>query len=333
MKKTTIIAEAGVNHNGSLKKAIKLIDIAAKSGADIIKFQSFTAENVVTRNAKKANYQKISTVKDESQLQMLKKLELNLKSHKKIISHCKKVGIEFLSSPFDNESISLLKKLRVKRFKVPSGEINNLPYLRKIGKIGKPVILSTGMSSINEIKKAIKILTNSGTKKKLITVLHCNTDYPTKYQDVNLKAMLAIKEKLNVNIGYSDHTLGIEIPIAAVAMGATIIEKHFTLDKNSSGPDHKSSLNPKELKKMILSIRKIETSLGNGKKIPTNSELKNLIIVRKSIRASKNILKGEFFSEKNITVKRPANGISPMKWDKIIGKRSLKNYKIDDPIQ
>ncbi len=333
MKKTTIIAEAGVNHNGSLKKAIKLIDIAAKSGADIIKFQSFTAENVVTRNAKKANYQKISTVKDESQLQMLKKLELNLKSHKKIISHCKKVGIEFLSSPFDNESISLLKKLRVKRFKVPSGEINNLPYLRKIGKIGKPVILSTGMSSINEIKKAIKILTNSGTKKKLITVLHCNTDYPTKYQDVNLKAMLAIKEKLNVNIGYSDHTLGIEIPIAAVAMGATIIEKHFTLDKNSSGPDHKSSLSPKELKKMILSIRKIETSLGNGKKIPTNSELKNLIIVRKSIRASKDILKGEFFSEKNITVKRPANGISPMKWDKIIGKRSLKNYKIDDPIQ
>ena len=276
MKKTTIIAEAGVNHNGSLKKAIKLIDIAAKSGADIIKFQSFTAENVVTRNAKKANYQKISTVKDESQLQMLKKLELNLKSHKKIISHCKKVGIEFLSSPFDNESISLLKKLRVKRFKVPSGEINNLPYLRKIGKIGKPVILSTGMSSINEIKKAIKILTNSGTKKKLITVLHCNTDYPTKYQDVNLKAMLAIKEKLNVNIGYSDHTLGIEIPIAAVAMGATIIEKHFTLDKNSSGPDHKSSLSPKELKKMILSIRKIETSLGNGKKIPTNSELKTL---------------------------------------------------------
>ena len=333
MKKTTIIAEAGVNHNGSLKKAIKLIDIAAKSGADIIKFQSFTAENVVTRNAKKANYQKISTVKDESQLQMLKKLELNLKSHKKIISHCKKVGIEFLSSAFDNESISLLKKLRVKRFKVPSGEINNLPYLRKIGKMGKPVILSTGMSSINEIKKAIKILTNSGTKKKLITVLHCNTDYPTKYQDVNLKAMLAIKEKLNVNIGYSDHTLGIEIPIAAVAMGATIIEKHFTLDKNSSGPDHKSSLNPKELKKMILSIRKIETSLGNGKKIPTNSELKNLIIVRKSIRASKNILKGEFFSEKNITVKRPANGISPMKWDKIIGKRSLKNYKIDDPIK
>ena len=333
MKKTTIIAEAGVNHNGSLKKAIKLIDIAAKSGADIIKFQSFTAENVVTRNAKKANYQKISTVKDESQLQMLKKLELNLKSHKKIISHCKTVGIEFLSSPFDNESISLLNKLRVKRFKVPSGEINNLPYLRKIGKIGKPVILSTGMSSINEIKKAIKVLTNSGTKKKLITVLHCNTDYPTKYQDVNLKAMLAIKEKLNVNIGYSDHTLGIEVPIAAVAMGATIIEKHFTLDKNSSGPDHKSSLNPKELKKMILSIRKIETSLGNGKKIPTNSELKNLIIVRKSIRASKNILKGEFFSEKNITVKRPANGISPMKWDKIIGKRSLKNYKIDDPIK
>ena len=332
MKKTTIIAEAGVNHNGSLKKAIKLVDIAAKLGADMVKFQTFTAKNVVSKKAKKARYQKKSTNQNETQFKMLKKLELDFNSHKKIINRCKKVGIEFLSSPFDIESIDILQKLNVKRFKIPSGEINNLPYLRKIGKIGKPVILSSGMSNINEIKKAIEILKKSGTKKELITVLHCNTDYPTKYKDVNLKAMFSIRNKLKVKIGYSDHTLGIEIPIAAVAMGANVIEKHFTLDKKSSGPDQKSSLNPKELEKMILSIRNIEKSLGSFNKLPTKSELKNIMIVRKAIRASKEIKKGDFFSEEDITTKRPASGISPMKWDKIIGKKALKNYKIDDPI-
>ena len=325
-----IIAEAGVNHNGSIELAYKLIDVASASGANAVKFQTFKAENLVTINAQKAEYQKQATNQSESQFKMLKKLELDTNAHKKLINYCKKKDIVFLSTPFDRESIDLLNELGLRIFKIPSGEITNLTYLRYIGSLRKEVILSTGMSTLKEIEEALIILTSAGTSKENITILHANTMYPTPMEDVNLRAMQTIQDKFGVAVGYSDHTLGIEVDIAAVAMGATIIEKHFTLDKTMDGPDHKSSISPEELKAMVSSIRNIEKALGSSIKKPSRSEKPNITMARKSIVASKSIKKGELFTEKNITIKRPGTGISPMKWDSILGKVAERDYKIDD---
>ena len=330
--KVLIIAEAGVNHNGSIDLAKKLIDVAADSGADAVKFQTFKAENLATLYAKKANYQKNLTSQKESQFDMLKKLELNKEMHIELINYSKVKNIKFLSSPFDLESIELLKDLGLEIFKIPSGEITNLPYLRHIGKLNKKVILSTGMSNMDEIKNALDVLINSGTEKNNIIVLHANTEYPTPMEDVNLKAMLTIGKELDVNFGYSDHTLGIEIDIAAVAMGAICIEKHFTLNCNMEGPDHKASLEPDQLKEMVRTIRNIELALGSSIKKPSKSELANIQIARKSIVAKTKIKKGDILIENNITVKRPSGGISPMKWDEVIGTKATKNYKKDELI-
>jgi len=331
--KTFIIAEAGVNHNGSLELAQKMIDAAVDAGADAVKFQTFKAEKLVSKYAPKAEYQKKSTANDESQLEMVKKLELDATAHRTLIEYCKKKEIRFLSTPFDLESIDLLNELALDIFKVPSGEITNLPYLRKIGALKKKIILSTGMSDLREIEDALDVLTEAGTPLEKITVLHCNTEYPTPMQDVNLEAMQTIKSSFpEIHVGYSDHTEGIEIPVAAVAMGATVIEKHFTLDKNMEGPDHKASLEPDEFKAMILAIRNIEKALGNGIKKPSPSELKNIRIARKSIVATRDIRKGEPFTEKNLTAKRPGTGISPMRWDEVVGQRACKDYKQDDLI-
>jgi len=325
-----IIAEAGVNHNGSIELAYKLIDVAVDSGANAIKFQTFKAKNLALRDAKKAAYQEQTNNDNESQFDMLKKLELDTDDHNNLIDYSNKKGITFLSSPFDIDSANLLNELDLKIFKIPSGEITNLPYLRHIGALGKKVILSSGMSTLNEIEDALKILINAGTLKENITILHANTMYPTPMSDVNLKAMQTIRDKFDIAIGYSDHTLGIEVSIAAVAMGASVIEKHFTLDKKLEGPDHKASLSPDELKSMIIAIRNIEQASGDGIKVLTKSEKPNVDIARKSIVAKTKIKKGEVFSEKNLTTKRPGVGISPMKWDDIIGKIALKNYNADD---
>ncbi|MDC0239201.1 N-acetylneuraminate synthase [Candidatus Thioglobus sp.] len=327
-----IIAEAGVNHNGSVELAKQLIDIAKKTGADAVKFQTFKAECFVTKNAIKANYQKQNSKKLESQFEMIKKLELNIDAHIKLIEYCNKKNIIFLSSPFDHDSIDLLNKLGLKILKIPSGEITNLPYLRHIGSLGKKVILSTGMSTLDEVGEALSILIRAGTNKEDITVLHANTMYPTSMSDVNLRAMLAIQKEFDIAVGYSDHTLGVEVGIAAVAMGASVIEKHFTLDKDMEGPDHKTSLEPKELKKMVLAIRNIEKALGSKEKKPSPSESVNIEIVRKSIVASQNIKKDDLLTEANITVKRPGDGISPMKWDEIIGLTASKDYNADELI-
>ena len=325
-----IIAEAGVNHNGSIELAYKLIDIASVSGVNAVKFQTFKAENLVSKNAQKAEYQKQTTNPSESQFNMLKKLELDANAHRRLIDYCDKKDIIFLSTPFDYESIELLNKLKLQIFKIPSGEITNLTYLRHIGSLNKKVILSTGMSNLKEIGDAIKILINAGTLKENITVLHANTMYPTPMEDVNLRAMQTIQNKFDVAVGYSDHTLGIEVDIAAVAMGATIIEKHFTIDKTMDGPDHKSSINPEELKAMVSSIRNIEKALGSSIKKPSKSEKPNIIMARKSIVASKSIKKGELFTENNLTTKRPGTGLSPMEWDSVIGKVAKRDYQIDD---
>ena len=325
-----IIAEAGVNHNGSVQLAKKLIDKAVFSGADAVKFQTFKATNVVSKNAPKADYQKQTTNLRESQFDMIKRLELDERAHQELIAYCKEANIMFLSTPFDLDSVDLLNELGLQIFKIPSGEITNLPYLRRIGSLCKEVILSTGMSDLEEIGEAIKILTNAGTLKENITVLHANTMYPTPMEDVNLRAMQTIQDKFNVAVGYSDHTLGIEVDIAAVAMGATVIEKHFTIDKTMDGPDHKSSIDPEELNAMVSSIRNIEKALGSSVKKPTKSEKPNITMARKSIVAKKSIKKGELFTEKNITIKRPGIGISPMKWDTILGKVAERDYQIDD---
>jgi N,N'-diacetyllegionaminate synthase len=327
-----IIAEAGVNHNGSLKLAKKLIDVASASGADAVKFQTFKAKNLVVQNSKKANYQKNTGSQKETQFSMLQKLELSQEMHLELINYSINKNIKFLSSPFDHESIKLLNDLGLEIFKIPSGEITNLPYLRYVGKLNKKIILSTGMSKMAEVKNALKILINSGTKKKNITVLHANTEYPTPMNDVNLKAMVTMGKELNVEYGYSDHTLGIEVDIAAVAMGASCIEKHFTLDSNLDGPDHKASLQPEQLAEMVISIRNIEKALGSHIKKPSKSELSNLQIVRKSIIAKTPIKKGEVFTEVNLSIKRPGTGISPMKWDEIIGTKAKKNYNEDELI-
>ncbi len=332
MNKVFIIAEAGVNHNGSIELAKKLIDVASESGADAVKFQTFKAEKLVSKNAQKADYQKQTTNKTESQFDMIKKLELDLDTHKELIAYCKTKNIMFLSTPFDHDSIELLSDLGLEIFKIPSGEIINLPYLRHIGKLNKKVILSTGMADIGEIEDALDILINTGTKKENIIVLHANTMYPTPMEDVNLKAMVTIGNTFDIGFGYSDHTLGIEVDIAAVAMGACCIEKHFTLDKTMEGPDHKASLEPDELKAMVKAIRNIELALGSSVKKPSKSEMPNMQIARKSIVAKIEIKKGDKLSEENITIKRPGNGINPMRWDEIVGTIAAKDYKEDELI-
>ena len=332
MHKIFIIAEAGVNHNGSLERAIQMVDVAAEAGADAIKFQTFKAERVIARTAPKADYQKAATGSEESQLEMVKKLELDEEAHTALINHCKEKRVVFLSTPFDLESIDLLNNLGLEIFKIPSGEITNLPYLRKLGALRKRLILSTGMADLGEIEDALDVLTESGTPIENITVLHCNTEYPTPFEDVNFRAMLTISQAFGVAVGYSDHTLGIEIPIAAAALGASVIEKHFTLDRNMEGPDHRASLEPNELKSMVTAIWNIEKAMGKGIKKPSPSELKNKSIARKSIVAARDIRKGEVLTETNLTVKRPGTGISPMRWDEVIGTKSERVYEIDEPI-
>jgi len=326
-----IIAEAGVNHNGSLELAKKLVDAAKDAGADCVKFQTFVSKNIVSKNAVKAEYQKQQTEPEESQQDMLKKLELSFDEFVELNEYCKSKSIEFMSTAFDFDSIDFLDSLEMGTWKIPSGDITNLPYLIKIAKLNKPVILSTGMSTMVDIRSAIKALKENGATE--LTVLHCTTEYPTPFEDVNLRAMNTIKEEFGVKVGYSDHTKGIEVPIAAVALGATVIEKHFTLDRNMEGPDHKASLEPNELKAMVDSIRHIELALGNGMKQPAESEKKNMAVARKSIIASKDIKAGDIFTEENLTVKRPGDGISPMRWFDIIGKPAPRDFEEDELIE
>ena len=334
MKKTLIIAEAGVNHNGDIAKAKALIDKGAEAGVDYVKFKTFKAYNLVTKHPKPADYQYKNTKNHDSQYEMLKKLELSQTVHQELIDYCVQKGVQFLSTGFDLESLEFLAQLGITIAKIPSGEITNLPYLRKVANLFPEVILSTGMANITEIKDAVKVLTDNGVSKDKITVLHCNTEYPTPMEDVNLKAMLHIQQEVGVNIGYSDHTLGIEVPIVAVALGATVIEKHFTLDKTLPGPDHKTSLEPDELKAMVIAIRNIEKAIGgSGLKEVSKSEAKNKAIARKSIIATKTIKKGDLFSAENLTVKRPGTGISPMQWDEVIGKTAKKDFQEDDLIE
>ena len=330
---TLIIAEAGVNHNGDIELAKKLIDVAVNAGADFVKFQTFNADRLATHAAKKADYQAQTTDRKETQHEMLRRLELTPAMHHELIAHCKMRKIGFFSTGFDIESVDFLASLGQNLFKIPSGEITNLPYLRHIGRLGKPIILSTGMSNMLEIESAIIALEQAGTPRSKITVLHCTTEYPTPMRDVNLRAMKSIQTELGVAIGYSDHTLGIEVAVAAVAMGATVIEKHFTLDRTLPGPDHKASLEPTELKTMVSSIRNIELALGDGVKQITPSEAKNILVARKSLVASKDIQIGERYSAENLTAKRPGTGISPMRWDEIIGLTANRNYAPDELIQ
>ena len=330
--KVLIIAEAGVNHNGDINVAKKLIDVAADAGADLVKFQTFSADRLVTESASKADYQKLATDNVESQHTMLRKLELTEAMHHELIAHCALRGIGFFSTGFDIESINLLVSFGQELFKIPSGEITNLPYLRHIGKLGKEVILSTGMSSMDEIESAINALEESGTPRVRITVLHCTTAYPVPMSDVNLRAMQSIRTKFGVDVGYSDHTLGIEISMAAVTLGATIIEKHFTLDRTLPGPDHKASLEPSELKSMIDGIRNIEQALGDGIKRLMPSEFSNRDVARKSVVARLPISSGQVLNEENLATKRPGTGISPMKWGNLLGKKAHRDYSVDELI-
>lgn len=331
MSRVFVIAEAGVNHNGNIEIAKKLIDAASAAGADAVKFQTFRAESLVCKTAKKAEYQLGMTDRSETQYDMLKKLELTEQMHKELMEYCAKKKIMFLSTPFDIGSVKLLSKLGMQIFKIPSGEITNLPYLREIAGHQKKVILSTGMSNMNEVKAAVDVLKENGAAD--IILLHCNTQYPTPVSDVNLLAMVKMHEELGLPVGYSDHTLGIEVPIAAAALGAAVIEKHFTLNKNMEGPDHKASLEPQELKRMVEGIRKTELALGVGIKQASDSEKENRDIVRKSIVAASSIKKGEKYTEENLTVKRPGIGISPMRWDEVIGKTAGRDYETDEMIQ
>lgn len=329
-----IIAEAGVNHNGSLDIAKRLVDEAADAGVDIVKFQTFKAEKLVSKSAKQAEYQQRNMGKtDNSQYSMLKKLELSPLQHEEMIDYCREKGIRFFSTAFDMDSIEYLHSLNLGLWKIPSGEITNYPYLRKIAQYGEPVILSTGMCELTDIEAAIQVLLNHGLQKDQITVLHCNTEYPTPMKDVNLKAMLEIGRKFGVAVGYSDHTEGIEVPIAAVALGATVIEKHFTLDKNMEGPDHKASLEPQELRAMVKAIRNIEQALGNGHKVVSASERKNIEVARKSIVAACPIRKGDLLTEENLTVMRPGDGISPMRWEEVIGTYATRDYQEEEQIK
>lgn len=332
MIKTLVIAEAGVNHNGDPDLAFKLVRSAADIGADVVKFQTFQSRALATSHAEKAAYQKANTGELENQLTMLKRLEISPELHLELIEYCRKCGIEFLSTAFDSNSIDLLNSLHLSRWKIPSGEITNLPYLQKIGSLKKPVILSTGMSYLGEIEAAINVLEKSGLDRDLITVLHCTSEYPAPFDQVNLRAMQTIADSFHVNVGYSDHTEGISVPIAAVAMGATVIEKHLTLDRTMIGPDHQASLEPDQFAAMVKSIRTLEKSMGNGIKQPTSNELINRSVVRKSIVASKSISVGESFSSENLTSKRPGTGISPMYFDDLIGTKATKSYVPDEQI-
>ncbi len=332
--KVLIIAEAGVNHNGDMNLAEELIDVAASSGADIVKFQSFKSINIVTADAPKAIYQKVLTNENESQIEMLKKLEIGEKDYARLIDRCNKNKIKFLSTPFDVESLKFLLSLNIDLIKIPSGEITNYPLLREIGKSNKDVIMSTGMTTIDDIKSALDVLSSFRTSDiAKVSLLHCTTEYPAPFSDINLYAIRTLAQEFQLPVGYSDHSEGIEVPIAAVALGARIIEKHFTLDKTLPGPDHKASLNPDELKKMINAIRNIEISLGDGKKNIMNSERKNMLIARKSIVASKDISQGEKFSEDNITSKRPGIGISPMRWNEVLSLKAKRNFRKDELIE
>jgi N,N'-diacetyllegionaminate synthase len=331
--RTLIIAEAGVNHNGEINLAKKLITAAAAAGADLVKFQTFSAKNLVSSSAPKAEYQKKTTESSESQLEMIQKLELSREDHTVLIEECRANGIGFFSTAFDFQSFDLLMELGcLEQIKIPSGELTNLPLLRYMSRFGKPLMLSTGMANLGEIEAAIEAIEVAGTPRHLITVLHCTTEYPTPMEDVNLCAMVAMKKAFGVSTGYSDHTPGIEIPIAAVALGATVIEKHFTLDRNLPGPDHKASLEPHELKAMVEGIRNVERALGDGVKRPSPSELKNKPIARKSLVAIRPISAGEAFSAENIGAKRPGTGLSPMLWDEIVGRIATKNFAIDEQI-
>ena len=333
MKDTLVIAEAGVNHNGDLNLAFRLVEAAANAGADVVKFQTFDAKQLATAAAEKAFYQKELTGEVESQRDMLQKLQLTQEDHLRLINYCSQIGIEFLSTAFDPDSIELLSSLKIQRWKIPSGEITNLPYLRKIGCLKQPVILSTGMASLGEIESAIDVLEQAGAIRNQITLLHCTTEYPAPLDEVNLCAMQTIGKTFGVSVGYSDHTEGIAIPIAAVAMGATVIEKHLTLDRTMEGPDHRASLEPDQFASMVQGIRSIERALGDGIKRPTASERANLPIVRKSIVASREIQVGEPFTAENITVKRPGIGISPMHWDAQIGRVARRAYAPDELIE
>jgi N,N'-diacetyllegionaminate synthase len=331
--KTLIIAEAGVNHNGDISRAHRLIDAAAEAGADLVKFQTFSADRLATESATKARYQAASSGEGESQFAMLRRLELDRGMHESLIAHCKTRGIQFFSTGFDPQSVDLLAELGADRFKIPSGEITDLPYLRHVGRYGKPVILSSGMATLGEIEAALAVLQASGTPRERITVLHCTTEYPTPMADVNLRAMLTIRDAFGVAVGYSDHTLGIEVAIAAAALGAVVIEKHFTLDRGLPGPDHPASLEPGELKAMVAAIRNIEQALGDGRKWPSASEAKNKPIARKSLVATRAIRAGENFNAANIAAKRPGTGVSPMRWDEVIGRKAPRDFAADELIE
>lgn len=331
MEHVIIIAEAGVNHNGSFELAKKMVDAAKEAGVDYVKFQTFNPEKLVSKYAEKAEYQKETTGSDETQLQMLQKLTLTEDNFLSLLDYCRGVGIGFISTPFDLESIAFLETFDMDFWKVPSGEVTNLPYLEAIARTKRKVVISTGMCDMNEIQDAIQVLEKNGTTD--ITLLHCNTQYPTPYEHVNLSAMNSIRDALHKEVGYSDHTQGIEVPIAAVAMGATVIEKHFTLDKNMEGPDHKASLNPAELQQMVVAIRNIEQAIGNGLKEPSSSEMANKAVARKSIVASRSIKQGELFSEDNLTTKRPGTGISPMRWYEVVGKVAPRDFSEDEIIE
>lgn len=331
MKKVCIIAEAGVNHNGRIDLAKEMIRVAKDAGVDYVKFQTFRPQNLVSKFAEKAEYQKKSTGSEESQLKMLEKLTLSDEDYFSLKSYCDERQIGFISTPFDLDSIALLEQINMDFWKIPSGEITNLPYLEAIARTGKKVVLSTGMSEISEVQEAISVLEKNGTKE--IILLHCNTQYPTPFQDVELLAMTDLKKKTGKRVGYSDHSLGIEVPIAAAALGAEVIEKHFTLDRSMEGPDHLASLEPEDLKNMVKAIRNIEQALGNGVKKVSSSEMENKNIARKSIIAKCNIQKGEVFTEANLTTKRPGNGISPMKWYEILGKKATRDFSKDELIE
>lgn len=333
MGKVLIIAEAGVNHNGSLDLAIKLVDAAADAGADIVKFQTFVAEKLASNTAPKADYQVRNEGAAKSQLEMLKSLELSRENHFELIAHCKKREITFFSTAFDPDSLEFLASLKIGFWKIPSGELTNLPYLRRIGSFNQPVFVSTGMATMQEIKDAVDVLVKAGTEHAKITVMHCNTEYPTPMRDVNLNAMLSIKKELGVKVGYSDHTQGIEIPVAAVALGAEVIEKHFTLDRTMPGPDHLASLEPIELKQMVTAIRNIEQAMGNGVKKPSESESKNIAIARKSIHLNAALPRATKLTEKHLVMKRPGDGISPMKMDDVIGKEIVSDLPADHKLK